>query len=122
MVAIADGKTNRGGEDHIALVAPGRDPLFNLVMWHSIYLGLERRCRGERPRPATLFYNLARDARFGNKLKPATVNKRLKHHLSFVANLMDCGGLTAYCFRVAGVSQALRKGVEARLLKRHGSR
>ena len=64
---------------------------------------------------------MARDARFGNKLKPATVNKRLKHHLSFVANLMDCGGLTAYCFRVAGVSQALRKGVEARLLKRHGN-
>lgn len=123
-VIVRDGKNNRGGEPHVALIAEGRDPLFSLLTWSQAYAQIEAAYRasvGWADRPRTLLYCLEGPNK-GGPLAPATINRRLKQylHLPCLAG-ESMKGITAYSFRVAGVSQAVRAGVDLRLVQRHGN-
>ena len=121
---IRDGKNNRGGEPHVALLASGIDPRFDLIRWFKMYTLLEESVRAELKlgdRPKSLFYALGGRTP-GARLKPQTINKRLQRYKGNPALAgIDMDGITAYCFRTAGVSQAIRLGVNLRLVQRHGN-
>jgi hypothetical protein len=125
MILVEGGK-GKDGEEHTALVAAGRELAFDLTYWVRVYDGLEKAyratLRGTPERPATLIYNPAKGKDFGKQLSPTTISSRLKKYLREIGQAgVNVEGLTAYGLRVAGVSQALRAGVQERIIKRHGN-
>ena len=120
-ILVRDGKNNRGGHPHVVLLCAGREECFNLIQWRRTYLRLEQALRQERGvtvRPPTLLYNL--HTPFGKNLSPSTVTGRLKRYRHMFPDI-GLEHLTAYCFRVAGVSDAVRQGVKLHLIQRHGN-
>jgi hypothetical protein len=120
-VVLVDGKTNKGGPPHVALIANGADDLFSALQWYRLYTAFEKEMRGPRLRPNAFFYGVSR-GKFGDPLAPSTINSRLKKHLKRPELIgLSAHGLTVYSFRVAGVSQAIRAGVDPRLVRLHGN-
>jgi hypothetical protein len=117
-----DGKTNKGAPPHAILITAkeGGDSALNLLTWVKMYTDTEAagRLATGRPRPTAMFYNLTKAA-FGQELAAPTVTSRLKKHAADAG--IPAQGITAYSFRVLGVSEALRKQVSIHLIKRHGN-
>jgi hypothetical protein len=118
-----DGKTNLGGPPHVALITarPEGARELNLPFWLKTYTDMEatvRQLKGIPVRPATMFYNLTTKA-FGRQLAPSTITSSFKRHTKAAG--IPAEGITAYSFRVLGVSEAIRQKVAMHIIKRHGN-
>jgi hypothetical protein len=121
--SMRNGK-NFQGRAHTALVAAGSDPLFNLVSWLQAYL---TQCSLVLPQrglgfPSTLFFNTQPSATaIGKPLSASSVNSRFQYYRTLVQPPLPALDFTAYGLKVEGVSQAVKNGVNMRLIQRHGN-